>query len=352
MTKSHAYLLVLSAAFFYGCSTTTKLTDQDSPDPSPETDYTLIFYIHGDSDYLFHEKDGSRAEADQQALMKAIDVAEQAGSGEVFIYHKKPAKRFLWMIPRRSSNLHHYRNGEKVQTVRYRISSDEPFLKAESDMFHHLHTDQSVSDRKLYFFYFGHEIPTNSIRGYHQSRADVAVDIETFSNGTASFLNDEESRFGLMVLSTCSNGSPAMVNSLSGTTDYLLASPQNLHLSHMDFSSLALLEGDSGLTDQDLAGKIADETFERLSASVQTAVTLSVYDMDIVTDYISQLYSETREYEEAEKPDLFRDNIDCGDLSFFDSERFTPGVITYFRAPRFGRHSSASDHSGWGCKGR
>ncbi len=351
MTKILTYLLILSAVFFYGCSSTTQLTEQASPEPSPGTDYTLIFYIHGDSDYLYHEKDGSRAEADEQALKKAIDIAKQAESGEVFIYHKKPAKRFLWMIPRRSSNLHHYRNSEKVQTIRYRISSDEPFLKAEADMFRHLHTDEAIRDQKQYFFYFGHEIPAGSMRGYHQSRADVAVDTEIFANGTAAFLNSKESRFNLMVLSTCSNGSPEMVNGLAGTTDYLIASPQNLHLSHMDISSLSLLEQDYGLADQDLAFAIADETFERLSASVQTAVTLSVYDMDSVAEYIDRLYKETSEYEEAEKPDPFRDNIDCGDLSFFDSERFTSGIKTYFLAPRFGRRSSATDHSGWGCKG-
>lgn len=327
------------------------LLNRDTPAKPSESAYTLIFHIHGDSDYLFHTKNGTPAEADQQALMKAMDAAEKAISGEVFIYHHQPAKRFLWMIPRRSSDLYQYKNGEKIRHVSYRLSSDDSFLETESALFHHYRTGSENEEHHTYLFYFGHEIPVNSYRGYYSSQPKITVDTETFADGIKEFLDGSDQLFDLVTLSTCSNGTPAMIKNMTGITHYLLASPQNLHLSHMEVSSLSLLENTPQLSATELASAIAKETYERLTETIHTVISLSVYDLNAVQEYIDSLYSATLRYEESENPNLFDENVDCAKLPFFEYGKFTSGVETLFRPARFGNRPSDNSHSGWGCKG-
>lgn len=334
-----------------GCSQTSILMESDPEQDLSEADYTIVIYIHGDSDYLFHDGDGNRTEADQHAFQKAVNVAENAGSGEVFIYHHQPAKRILWMIPRRTSELYQYINGEKVQHVKYRRSSDDLFLHTESDLFHEHNVSRKNKAHRMYFVYFGHEIPEKNYRGYHQTQSDVVVDTETFTGGAQSFIGSGDAMFDLMVLSTCSNGTPAMVKQLNGITNYLLASPLNLHLSYIDIPSFTLLETNPQLSAPELANEIAEETYNRLSDSIQTVISLSVYDINTVEKYVDNLHNKTLDYMEAENPNPFRENIDCAKLSFFDQEQFTNGVKTFFRPARFG-HRASGNHSGWGCKGR
>lgn len=344
------YFSIIPILFLMGCSQTSVLMESDPEQEVSEPDYTIVVYIHGDSDYLFHDGDGNRTEADQHALSKAMDIAVNAGSGEVFVYHHQPAKRFLWMIPRRTNELYHFINGEKVRHIKYRRSSDELFLQTEADFFQK-HSISQNKDHQAYFVYFGHEIPEKNYKGYHQSQSDIVVDTETFARGAQSFLDSDDALFDLMVLSTCSNGTPAMVKQLSGITNYLLASPLNLHLSYIDITSLKLLETNPQISANELATEIAEESYDRLSDSIQTVISLSVYDINAVEEYVENLLNRTLSYREAENPNPFYENIDCAELSFFDQEKFTSGVQTFFRPARFGHRSSGNSHSGWGCKG-
>lgn len=335
-----------------GCSQTSVLMESDPENEQSEPDYSVIIYIHGDSDYLFHDGDGNRTEADQQALRKAIKVAENAGSGEVFVYHHQPAKHFLWMIPRRTNELYHFVNGEKVRHLKYRRTSADLFLKTEADFYKEHSFSRKNKEHQTYFVYFGHEIPEKNYKGYHQTQTDIVVDTDTFVRGAQSFLESDDYIFDLMVLSTCSNGTPAMVNKLTGVTNYLLASPLNLHLSHMDISSLKLLETNPQISADELASAIAEESYSRLSDSIQTVISLTIYDIKAVEKYIEQLHNRTLSYREAENPNPFRENIDCAELSFFDQDKFSSGVQTFFRPARFGNRSSGNHPSGWGCKAR
>lgn len=312
--------------------------------------YSAIIFIHGDSDYLYHTSNGEALEADEQALVRAKKMAEEANKGEVFIYHQKKQKTILGLFPRRSNRFYHYINGEMVRRIAYRnTSNDEPFFQTESELFRDVREKKRSEDPRMFFFYYGHEIPLNPGMSYHSSRSGIAVHTEAFSSGVNLFLDDQK-KFDLVVLSTCSNGSPKMVNHLQGVTDVLLASPQNLHLSHIHPFPVIRVEKNPDISSFQLAEVIAKDSFQRLTESVQTAVTLSVYEMGTVSSYIAELDRQTDRYMEQKTPNMYRDNTDCSKLSFFDPERYRKGVTTFFRPAIFGSDKSDSVHSGWGCK--
>jgi len=315
------------------------------------TDYTVVYYIHGDSDYLFHDPEGNPVQADHHALETATEVAENARSGEVFIYHHRPQKRFLWLFPQRSSELHHYRNGNKISRITYRPSKEDEFLQTETEIFRQYHSGKKNDGHPKYLLFFGHEIPAGNAGNYHRTLPGIEVTDESFVSGIEGFLDGDSDKFDLVVLSACSNGTPVMAKHLGSVADYLLASPQNLHLSHIDSDSLQLLEANKENSPREIAAAMADQTYNRLVESIQTSITLSVYDLDTVGNYIEDLYTHTREYEIENSVNPYRENIDCSELSFYNSEEFSRGVETWYRSPRFGRQAGGGSHSGWGCKG-
>lgn len=353
LIRSFSLLFVAFSLFIIsGCSQTSTLIDDDSSLEETPPEYSLIFYIHGDSDYLFHFEDGTPGQADENALLKATEVAEQAGKGEVFIFHQLPAKKRFWLFPGRTSEMIHYRNGQIVNHVSYRHNSDQEFFLAdESDLYHQFRSEQLNEHNPKHFLYFGHEIPDQNGTGYHTSQPKITVNTATFANGIDRFLTSENERFDLIVLSTCNNGSAAMVKQLTPIANYLLASPQNLHLSHIDLGQLSTLEENPRPSTYETVLSIATESFNRLTQSIQTTVTLSIYNLNVVKDYIDDLYTQVKNYEDEQSPDPYRENIDCKDLNIFQDGEYTLGVETLFRPARFGLRSENSTHSGWGCKG-
>lgn len=338
-------------ALAVGCST-VKTVSEDSPGSEEKnTEYTVVTYVHGDSDYLFHGENGQSIQADSNALLKVRNSAQKAENGEYFIFHKKKKKKFLGIFPRRNSQLYHYRNGELVNLVSYRSESgNEPFFETESKIFRDLSPEQRSASNRMIFLFFGHEIPLFPGDTYHRSLPGIEVHTESFADGIQQFIPGG-ARFDLVALSTCNNGSPAMIHHLQDVSDIVLASPQNLHLSHLDTEQFSLLETEPDITSRQLAEAIAENTFNRLSETVQTAVSLSVYDVENVSSYIKELYIQTDSFIDQENPNLYRDNTDCSKLPFFDSKQFKSGVTTFFRPAAFGRDAGDSEHSGWGCKG-
>ncbi|WP_147303610.1 hypothetical protein [Rhodohalobacter sp. SW132] len=330
-----------------GCSTHSLVSQEPVPEESP--DYTLFFYIHGDSDYLFHQSGGEAIHADEHALDKALNAAKKAETGEVYIFHHRAEKNFLGLIPRRKSQFYHFQNGQEIQRIKYRRSSDDLFMEAENRLHALYGSDPDPADKPAYFLYFGHEIPLEVHRGYNASHSNTVVDTKAFATGLSAFIGEDHS-YDLVALSSCSNGTPAMAKYLQETARYLLASPQNLHLSHINFTSLELLNESPDIDPGHLAEKIAAESYDRLTESVQTVVSLAVYDLEVTGGYIEELYSKTREYLNHETPNLFKENRDCIELPFFDKDQYSDGVRLFYRPPRFGSRSSSETHSGWGCK--
>ncbi|MCC5907369.1 MAG: hypothetical protein JJU13_14250 [Balneolaceae bacterium] len=337
--------------FVFGCSHSSIITEREDVQ-GPESDYSVIIVIHGDSDYLYHTAEGMPVQANEKALEMALDIARKGKKGEFFIIHQQPKKRFMYMISRRSSELYHFKNGEIFQHVKYRNEADdEPFLSTEAHLYRELSGSPQIENRQLYFLYFGHEIPVEGKSRYFSSRPKMTVNTESFASGLQKFLNNNES-FGLVTLSTCSNGTPQMARHLSPFTHYLLASPQNLHLSYFNIGKLNRLESNPKISPDEVAAAMAKQSYQRLSDTIQTVVSLSIYDLEKTADYLEGFYLKYERHLSENQPNLYRENIDCGGLPFFDKEKYTVGVTTFFRAPRFGSQASGEDHSGWGCKGK
>lgn len=338
--KNYCILFIAIIFLFEGCASSGKII-QENTSFQKETAYSIVFVIHADSDYLFH-LNGRAYKADKEALRKAEEIAINAHSGEVFIFHQKRKKRILWLFPKKSRQFLHYKNGTLVDNSAY--SSEDGGFEEEANLYKthkYSNTDRNV------FVYFGHEIPSYEGLSYHQSQPKHAFNSFIFAEDLKEF----EPNFDLTVLSTCNNGNLQMAHELFGTTDVLVASPQNLHLSYLDFEKLSLLEDEIQPSTLALADSIAQSSFSRLSASLQTAVTVSVYDMNRLQPMLDSAFLAYQQYLlTTPKPALFADNVDCASLKSFQGLIDSAGVHTYFRAAKFGKSSNQTSHSGWGCK--
>ncbi len=344
-------LISVSGLIFFGCSHTSELTGDNLQENEKDVNYSLIYYIHSDSDYLYHSPEGEPIRENSKVLNTAFNVAEEALSGEVFIYYQRPETKFLGLFPRKKSRLYHYKNGQLVNRIKYRHSDKkEAFLATEAHLLREIRTQNRTDDYQTYFFYFGHEIPKENGKGYHHTLPDIEVNTATFANGIQNFLYSDEDRFNLVVLSTCNNGTPNMAELLMQFTDTVLASPQNLHLSHLDTEAITQLEKVPDPSPIQLARKMADQTFQRLQETIQTTITLALYDLEEVKPYIDTLTSLTSENQTSDRFEQFEDNVDCAEIYSFGSEIYRQGVETWYKPARFGRQSGRSTYSGWGCK--
>jgi hypothetical protein len=343
--------VLIIGSFLSGCSTTSELFRAPPKDEAVNVDYSLIYYIHADADYLYYNAAGNPVMANSQILETALSIAEEAKSGEVFIFYQRPEKKFLGLFPRRSSQLYHYINGELNGHLRYRHPDrDESFLTTEARIYNQYRSHSGNEDQRNYFLYFGHQIPDDYGNKYHRTLPDIAVNTTSFSAGIQKFLVTDEQRLNLIVLSTCNNGTPVMAEHLMPFSDVLLAAPQNLHLSHIDSKSLNLMESNPGISSIQIAYSMADQTFQRLQNEIQTTITLTVYDLEMVQEYKNVLHDFSTKYEALGSMQHFSDHVDCNLVEFFDDQTFRKGVKTWHNPARFGRIPLASSHSGWGCK--
>lgn len=345
------YLLFVTALIFSGCSHMSELNVDTPAGNGDAVDYSVTYYIHADSDYLYHTPDGDPIRGNSKVLTTALEVGKSALSGEVFIFHQQPERKLLGLFPRRSSRFYHYKNGQLVNKVKYlHRNKREVFLTTEAELMTLFRTDDRTASHQNYFFYFGHEIPSENGKGYHQSLPDIDVNTASLAGGIQHFLQSDQDRFSLVVLSTCNNGTPDMAKQLIPFTDLLLASPQNLHLSHINSDIITLLDDKPAASPIQIARLMAEQTYERLSDEILTTITLTLYQLDDVEAYIGSLASFTESHQISDPHLQFQDNVDCAELSFPDTAHYSDGIETWYKPARFGRKSGHPSHSGWGCK--
>lgn len=332
-------LICFLAVLATSCSTPSDLSVSSQ---THAVEYSVIYLVHGDADYLFFDENGNPLQSDEEIMEVAQQVGEQAQNGEVFIFHQKPEKRILWLFPKKDRRVLHYQNGKLVQDIRYSPQNHEVPFTAESEFYRQHASDQA----SRYLLYFGHEIPDQEGHRYHRSRKDTSFNVTKFADGVRNFLPTDGEMFELAVISTCNNGTPQMVHLMKPLTHQLLASPQNLHLSHFDTQPMNLLEENRSANS--IAERIAERSFERLSETTQTAVTISLYDLDQINGETGKLYQNYLDEMNSSGP--VSDFIDCSQLNFYDNQLFSIGVKKWFHPPRFGRNASKTTHSGWGCR--
>jgi len=323
---------------FLGCSTTKQTTPKNVVQPA----YTLVYVIHGDGNYTYH-LNSKKYQADEEALAQAMSMGESAKTGEVLIFHQKPERKRLLFFPKKDRVFYHYNGGELVEKTVY--SPIDGGLEKESDLFARV---KSGSSKRAVLLYYGHEIPSDSSLVYHRSQPGQNFDINTFADDVGDF----RKKFDLVILSTCNNGSPAMAKALTGKADLMVASPRNLHLSHLQSSKLNMLEEDPAVATELLADSIAVHSFDRLSGMVQTMVTVGVYNLKKTSDYLDGYAKKYEAYLSDRKQEtLFTDNSDCNTLPFIGNEKISDeGTKLYFKPAAFGREARLKYHSAWGCK--
>jgi hypothetical protein len=318
-----------------------------------ETKYSLIFVIHGDGDYLYHDTSSKEYIADEEVLINAKNVALQNPNAEVFIFHQKPRKHFLFFFPIRDGEFYYYRNGQLLVNELYWRDQEYSNLDFEVAAFQRFRTvDQS--NKISMFLYFGHEIPEFDGKGYDESYPDRTFNIDNLSDGLKGFTSDS-SKFHLTILATCFGGTPYTINKLGSYSKYIIASPENLHLSYFDLQSLERLN--VGLQDGDVlifAKRFARQSFDKLTSNILTEVSVVVYDVEKAQNYLNAVHDNyettltslkkmtSTELEEVE-------HCDCADIPAYQLSSMNKGVDVFYRPARFGRTKNKQIYSGWEC---
>ncbi|MFN0157605.1 MAG: hypothetical protein ACKVRP_05975 [Bacteroidota bacterium] len=352
-TTSQAAFSAMLITLLLSCSADISLLRdaQRTEESMPATPYSLVFVIHGDGDYLYHDTSGTQYEADVEALAEARNIAHRNLHAEVFIFHQRPRKHFMLFFPLHDGEFYYYRNGRLIANELYWRDQDKPHFDPEVELYRLFSSDKQRVETSM-FLYFGHAIPEFSGSGYDASFPDRTFTVHDLEAGLQSFARDS-ARFDLMVLATCFGGTPYTIGALGSFARYIIASPDNLHLSYFDLTSLERLDLRLRNTDVSvLAKRFAHQAFERLTRDVQTAVSVAVYDADRVQDYVRSvhpIYDHTLST-------LTRDSMtainrcDCADLPEYVQSTMNSGMMKIFYRPaRFGRSKHKQSHSGWEC---
>jgi len=320
---------------------------------SRKTHYSIIFFIHGDSDYLYLDASDNEYNADEVTVMNAKKVAEQNPNAEVFIFHQKPKTHFLFFFPCRDGEFYYYRNGQLIANELYWRDQEKSNFNLEVALYRQYH---AVNQDKLInmFLYFGHEIPEVGGMGYDESYPDRTFSIDNLASGMKSFTSDSI-KFDLAVLSTCYGGTPYTIGKLIPFTQTIIASPENLYLSYFNLSPLERL--DINLHDGDVpefAKRFARQSFDKLASSIETTVSVVVYDVKRAQNFVRSVQKDYNQTLNSLKG-LTQATLaaikhcDCADIPAYRISTINDGVDVLYQAARFGRSKNKQSHSGWEC---
>ncbi|MBU1101892.1 MAG: hypothetical protein KKA84_15950 [Bacteroidetes bacterium] len=315
--------------------------------------YSMVFIIHGDGDYVYHDTIGNEYNADEVTVEKAQAIAKQNPYAEVFIFHQKPKRHFLFFFPLKDGEFYYYRNGQLIVNESYWRDQEQSNLENELEYYRHFRADNK-NEMVNMFLYFGHEIPELGGVGYDVSYPERAFTIHNLANGMKD-LTGVSSRFDIMILSTCYGGTPYTIGTLGAFSKYIIASPENLHLSYFDLTLLERLDLSSNYGDvQTFTKRFAQQAFERLSGEIQTAVSVVVYDVDQVKDYYQSVYTDYDNTLRTIRGDsrfypATVEQCDCWDIPNFTRPSIKLGVDVFYRPARFGKAKNKNYHSGWEC---
>lgn len=363
-------LAALCAGVLLGaCATARPSPGEASPDStevladssySPEPiDLRVVYVIHGDADYSFHDSVGNRLFADREAVKQAREVGRRAQRTEVFIFHQISSKPRLFEKALKAGNYYHYNSGNMLQRTSY-YRAEGPYLEAEAAL---LRRDADSVKAFTVFVYFGHEIPPADRKGYFGSDPDREFSISRFAQGMRhldSALNRSEpppdKPFDLAVLSMCYGGSPWMLQALSPLARQVIASPAYLHLSYLDTRALANFTADYGrnlarhrkdpYTERDvrdLADSIAAQSFRHLKSRTQTEITVGVYKADSLQAFLAPYAAPPA------KPKARGAWRDCAENPAFDARQAARGVKLWYEPPKFGPLKDRTTRSAWQC---
>ena len=319
----------------------------------PVAPYSIVFVIHGDGEYLYHDTGGVEYQADEEALAAAKRTALRNPLAEVFVFHQIPRKHFLFFFPIHDGEFYYYRNGRLVANESYWRDRGEKPLDPEVALYRRFRANNQRPQVNL-FLYCGHEIPEFGGAGYDASFPDRPFTVRDLAEGLEGFTRDS-ARFDLLVLSTCFGSTPYSIGALGPFARYIIASPDNLHLSYFDLHPLERL--DLSLQEADVpafAEKFARQSFDRLTKDIQTAVSVAVFDVDSVKEFLRSVhgaYEQTLAALEGNTQSSVAaiERCDCADIPAYSLPAMSKGVEVLYRPAHFGRSKNKQSHSGWEC---
>jgi len=312
--------------------------------------YSLVFIIHGDASYLYHDALGNSRQADEDVLARAQDIATRNTQADVFIFHEIERRHVLFLIPRKDGRAYHYRNGQLLASKSYWRDQGTSRFDPEVQLYREF-TGAEERPPVHMVFYFGHELPEFNEAGYDNSYSKRIVTIHDLAAGLRDFAGGS-TRIDLFALATCFGGTPHTIGALAPYARFIVASPDNLHLSYFDLEPLAQLNvGTDNGAIAAFADRFARNAFDKLAGDVQTTVSVGVYNTDEVGDFIASVsgaYNNTLVTVADLAPDA-ASRCDCADDPTYAIPGIDNGVTVLYRAPRFGRMKNDQHHSGWKC---
>lgn len=350
-----SFLIAPLMFFLISCSGDFQVQRENSLTIESEllTYYSIVFVIHGDGNYLYHDSNGKDYNADEVVLEKAIQTAIENQYAEVFIFHQKPKENFLFFFPQKDGEFYYYRKGELINNEKYWRDESNSYFDIETKYYENYRVNNKNEIVNI-FLYFGHEIPEYNKKGYDESYPDKQFNIEIFSEGLKSFTNNSQ-KIDLLILSTCFGGTPYTISSLGKYSEYIIASPENLHLSYFDIQSLKNLEMNLQKEVVYTFSKYyAEKSFNYLIQNVETEVSVVVYDIKKVQNYLNsvrEIYINTLLKDKSLNKDylLTSEKCDCNEIDSYSLPTISDGVYVFYRSPLFGRTKNKKNHSGWQC---
>ncbi len=343
---------VLPLVLFSSCTGAHPIQREDRPADGQifSSNYSVIFVIHGDGNYLVHDADGNEYSADEAVLSEAKIIAQLNPKGSTFIFHQRPKRNIFLFFPAENGEFYYYHNGKLAAYEEYWRDQEQSPYDAELELYRRFH-GESQSELLSMFLYFGHEIPESGGNGYDASYPDRSFTVNDLAGILKEFTRNT-APFNMVSLATCYGGTPFTVRALAPYAKFIIASPENLHLSYLNFRTLARLDTTALLNGIASFTKIyAEQAFRNLTKSVQTAVSVTVYDVNRVQAYVDTVHAA---YSRAlnssgDRKNAVIDHCDCAEIPEFYRETMSDGVDVYYQPARFGRSKNAAKHSGWEC---
>lgn len=307
---------------------------------------TLVFFIHGDGSYSYHDQKGKRFEADAVILQQAIALAKNCPRAEVFIFYQKPKRKWLFLIDRPDRSFYYFRNGAQVANESYHRRTQLSEIDSEIEIFK-TYRDPGAQEKTSGFLYFGHSLTELNVESSRQS-----MNVRGLAQGMSRLISEADSnltKFDLVVLSACYSGTPEVVAALAPYSRYILASPDDLHLAYLDIQPLRHFSEVGFSEAQNFASEMALQSFARLKEWTQTSITLAVYDVEKIAPFLQTVQSrQPVQSQNSSQPEPV-EYCDCLDRPSATAEIPSAGVEVYYQPPRFGRLKNKTTHSGWAC---
>jgi hypothetical protein len=246
--------------------------------------------------------------------------------------------------------MYYYRHGRLLAEESYRRDQGQSRFDPELELYDRFHAEGSPEPVRL-FLYFGHEIPEFGGAGYDASYKNRTFTVDDLADALKRITRDS-TKVDLVVLSACFSGTPYTIAALAPYARYVVASPDNLHLSYFDLRSFERL--DIGLEEEGMsafANAFARDAFDRLAEDTQTAVTVVVYDAGEVRGFlhsVDSIYDHTLTAVK-DKTSASIGHCDCAEDPAYQVPGMNEGVTVLYRPSHFGRLKYKESHSGWEC---